>query len=146
MRRINEMEQDRVNHRWNLTQVDQPTIIPRYNRTMMGGTDGIDQELEEYRPYLKTRSWVTRFLTNLLNMDQMNTYIWLLEALDKKGFKPASPLTHKRFRLLLVEHFVRAELAKRELQTGHIMEQSQSKEKWNKDYSRLRDRHLPTET
>ena len=143
-RRIKEIAEDRVNHRWNLAEVDQPTIIPQYNRTM-GGTDGIDQGLEDYRPYLKTRSWVTRFLTHLLNVAEMNTYIWLLEALDKKDLQPARPLTHKRFSLLLKEHLVHAELQKRELQNGHIKEISQSKVKWNKDHSRLRDRHFPTE-
>jgi hypothetical protein len=146
-RRIKEIAEDRVNHRWNLAQVDQPTIIPQYNRTM-GGTDGIDQGLEDYRPYLKTRSWVTRFLTHLLNVNvaEMNTYIWLLEeAMDKRDLQPARPLPHKRFRMLLKEHLVHAELQKRELQNGHFKEISQSKVKWNKDHSRLRDRHFPTE-
>ena len=75
----------------------------------------------------------------------MNTYIWLLEALDKRDLQPARPLRHKIFRMLLKEHLVHAELQKRELQNGHIKEISQSKVKWNKDHSRLRDRHFPTE-
>jgi hypothetical protein len=138
------MQPDRVNHDWDLVDVDQPTIFPRYNDTMKG-TDGVDQGLADYRPYLKTRSWVTQFLTHLLNLAEMNTFIWLLGALEKRDLEPTQPLTHKRFRMLLVHALVYNELQKRELETGHIKERSQSKEKWNKDYSRLRGRHFPLE-
>jgi hypothetical protein len=144
-RRIKVMQDDRVNHDWELREVDQPTIFPGYNFTMLG-TDGHDQAVETYRPYIKTVSWVTRFLTHVLTSVESNAFIWLRNALDKLNlqFKQRN-FSHKDWRLQVVNALVANELQKKELEEGHVKERAQGKKQWNTDYSRLRGRHFPLE-
>ena len=144
-RRIKHMEADRVNHRWEDKEVDQPTIFPMYN-SIMGGTDGLDQAIEVYRPYLKTVSWVTRVFTHVLTMVETNAFIWIKNYLDKKDeqFKKKT-YSHKDWRLDVVHNLCVKEWQKQELEEGEMRPRSQSKEMWNKDLSRLRGRHFIVE-
>ena len=145
MRRVKELEADRVNHRWELREVDQPTVFPMYNQ-IMGGTDGLDQSVEAYRPYLKTVSWVTRFFSHILTLVETNAFIWIKSALDKWDlqFKNKN-FAHKDWRLEVVYALTANHLHKQELEDAHIKEIAQGKKKWNTDYSRLRGRHHPLE-
>jgi len=115
-----------------------------YNR-IMGGIDGLDQSVEVYRPYLKTVSWVTRFLTHVLTIVETNAFIWTKSYLEKKklGFKKYN--SHKSWRLDVVQEFCHYELLQQELEEGDIKQRTHDKKKWNKDYSRLRGRHFVLE-
>jgi hypothetical protein len=67
------------------------TTIPIYNH-IMGGTDRGDQQIEAYRPELKTFSWVPRLLTHLINLTIVNSFIWYSAAF------PERKLSHYQFR------------------------------------------------
>ena len=144
-RRVKHMEADRVNHRWEDKEVDQPTIFPMYNR-IMGGTDGLDQAVEVYRPYLKTVSWVTRFFTHVLTLVETNAFIWIKSYHDQNDLQfSKKTYSHNDWRLDVVNNMCLKHLQKQELEEGHIKERTQDKKKWNKDFSRLRGRHFPME-
>lgn len=143
-RRIKVMEADRVNHTWELKELDQPTTFPIYN-SIMGGTDGSDQLIEVYRPYLKTVSWVNRFFSHLLTLIESNAFIWVVNAIDKLDLQFRQKVNHKDWRWRVVSALVDNELQKKELEDGIMKERTQSKKKWNTDYSRLRGRHFPKE-
>ena len=116
-----------------------------YNR-IMGDTDGLNQAVEVFWPYLKTVSWVTSFFTHVLTLVETNAFIWIKSYQDQNDLQfKKKTYSHKDWRLDVVNNMCVKQLQKQELEECHIKERTQDKKKWNKDFSRLRGRHFPME-
>ena len=127
-----------INGGWERKEYTRPTIVPIYNHGM-GGTDSGDQRLEAYRPELKTKSWVPRVLCHFLNSAIVNAFIWYSKAF------PQHPLTHYKFREILVDEMVDAQLEEMKAVTGKTFERSISKKRWSKEQSRKIGAHWPVQ-
>ena len=51
-----------------------PTVIKIYNK-LMGGTDGMDQQLTYYKPRVKSRRWPVRVFLQFLQVSAYNSFV-----------------------------------------------------------------------
>ena len=93
-----------------------------YNR-IMGDTDGLNQAVEVFWPYLKTVSWVTSFFTHVLTLVETNGFLWIKRYRFKK-----KTYSHKDWRLDVVHNMCVKELQKQELEEGHIKQGENSRQ------------------
>ena len=118
------------NDGWQRKQYTRSTIVPIYNWGI-GGTDSDDQRIEaNYRPSLKTISWVPRVLSHFLNAAVVNSFIWYNEVF------PIRPLTHYKCRDDLVNVLVADWLHTKIKETGKIVDYSLTKKQWTREKSR----------
>ena len=61
--------------RWQRQEYTRPTIIPVYNKGMVGTDDSGDQRMEVYWPKLKTITWIPRVLCHFINAAIVNSFI-----------------------------------------------------------------------
>ena len=133
---------------WGRKQYSRPTIIPKYNHSM-GGTDGMDQLAQTYRPKLKTLSWIPRIFSHFLNVGVVNMYIIAMHIRNKPNqhehVKAIIPARHLHFRLSLVEALTRPYVHNCILQEAPIVLETKSKKQWESDISRLSGAHFPVQ-
>ncbi|XP_059057828.1 piggyBac transposable element-derived protein 3-like [Achroia grisella] len=85
--------------------VDAPKIVTSYN-TFMGGVDVLDQSMEYYRTYMKTRKWTLKVILHFMDLAVVNA--WRLYRCDSlaKGIPKNRIQDLLAFRFEIAETFM----------------------------------------
>lgn len=115
----------------------------------MGATDVNDQLAANYRPRLKTKSWIPRIFSHFLNHATVNMFViakFIRNIPNQlQQVKDIIPAGHLNFRLTLVDALTKPYILQRVLQEAPVTLQSKNKKQWETDFSRLSGAHFPVQ-